>query len=68
MDRRWLAFGSFGTSRLSMTVNRQRVVGLRLIWGDPCSQIPVYRRWLAFGSFGTTRLSKTTGGQRVVGL
>jgi hypothetical protein len=37
VDRRWLASGSFGTSRLSMTAAGQRVVGLRLIRGDPYS-------------------------------
>jgi len=28
VNRRWLAIGSFGTNRLSMTNNEQRVVGL----------------------------------------
>ena len=66
VDRRWLAFGSFGTSRLFMTTDGQRVVQRWLILGEPCAQSPVDRRWLASISFGTSRLFMTTDGQRLV--
>jgi hypothetical protein len=65
---RWVASGLFGTSRLYKTTSGQRVVGLSLIWDDPCVPSPVDRRWLVSGSVGTSRLYMTTTGQRVVDL
>jgi hypothetical protein len=68
VDRRWLASGLIGTSRLFKTPGWQTVDEHLLIWCYPFAQSPVDRRWLASGLFGTSHLFKTTVGQMVFGL